>query len=116
MDFAIRACVAYIAARMSTGRDSSAVYDYTERKHRLISGDVNENHVGVYDHARRAHISGGGRSLYDHTERCHISLNVNGTEFDGYEYKSQSHFQGTVQGNDVLFYDFKERKHYHYAI
>jgi hypothetical protein len=116
MDSAVRACVAYIAGRLSTGQDSSAVYDYSERKHRSISGDVSDVHVGVYDYARHAHISGGGQSLYDHKEQCHIQLNVNGAHFDGYEYKTHSHFQGTVSGNGISLYDFKEQKYFNYSI
>lgn len=53
-----RACVAYACARLVSGRSTSAVFDYSQSKHVLISGTVNDRSVNVYDHDRECFMTG----------------------------------------------------------
>jgi hypothetical protein len=81
-----RACVAYIAGKLITGSGSSSVYDYSQSRHINISGTVDVSHVGVYDHNRGCHFSGNLPNLYDYGRGAHVSLNINGTQFGGYDF------------------------------
>lgn len=105
--------IAYIAARLQTGRSSSSVYDYKEGKHTSMSGNVSPNRIAVYDYSAGCHVSGSGSngnlSLYHYGNAAHISLRHTGKgKFSGFDYASSSHFSVTVQSSSVSFYDYGE--------
>ena len=67
-----RRAIAYIAGRLISGSNVSAVYDYIVSKYFNFSGDISPTAVSIYDHEQKCHISGSGTvsgnsiSLYDY--------------------------------------------------
>ncbi|TLN26978.1 hypothetical protein FDZ71_00330 [bacterium] len=116
MDSASRACVACAAARVSTGRVISHIYDYSQGRHVSIGGTVSGKTVSLYDYERSCHFSGTLPSLYDYGRSCHVQLNVNGSSFTGYDYGSGSHFSGSVSGNSVSLYDYGKGQYFNYSV
>jgi hypothetical protein len=104
-----KACIAYVAGRLVSGKLTSSVYDFSQSKHVLISGTVNGQNIAIYDHDRACHFGGSGNgtalSLYDYGRSSHISLQIQGNQFSGYDHGAGTHYSGTVSGNSVRIYD-----------
>jgi hypothetical protein len=111
----LRACLAYIAARLIGGSNRASVYDFARAKHISVSGTVDSKSVNIYDHDRGAHVTGTLPSLYDHGLGSHVSLTVNGAEFSGYDHGSASHYSGRLTGSTVTIFDHGTSQHYQYA-
>lgn len=111
MDPGTRRSVAYVAARIVTGKTSGSVYDYSAGGHTSMSATISASDVRAYDYGRGAHFSGRlqGRhySLYDYGRGAHVSLQIMGSKFSGYDYGAGCHFSGTVKSNgSVSLYDY----------
>lgn len=48
--------IAYLAARMQTGKAAGAVYDFTAGKYTWMSGTVTDTSINIYDHDRGCHL------------------------------------------------------------
>ncbi len=55
-----RACIAFIAGCLISGKTNSAIYDYSQSKHISINGKVKEGNVNIYDYSRSCYVSGSG--------------------------------------------------------
>jgi hypothetical protein len=102
-----RRSIAYIAARLISGRQGSSIYDYSGTGYTHFSGTVGNN-VAIYDHSASAHISGSSKQFYHHGLSAQISLTINGKNFSGYDYGSSTHFSGSVSQSNVTLYDYGE--------
>lgn len=120
MKQSVRACVAYIAARLIMKRDFSHFYDAAQARYLVISGSVGARAINVHDFARDCRMTGAGVrsrfSLYDHGEAGHLSLLIEGDRFEGYDYDTTCHFRGTVDGSNVSLYDYGEGRRYSYRL
>lgn len=115
-----RRVVAYIAARIISGKTASSIYDYELSKYFNISGEVNDVNVNVYDYDQSCYVSGsrssGEYSLYHYGNRKYIDLKINGQNFDGYDYDSKKHFSGNVNTNSISLYDYEDRKYHNLSL
>ena len=78
MKTSTRRAVAHIAGSLISGHTTATIYDYQDKRHVNMSGDIKTGGVAVYDYEQRCHITGSGGSLYHHGNRAHITLQVNG--------------------------------------
>lgn len=116
MDSSARACVAYVAARVVTGRKVPHIYDYSRSKYVSIDGSISGPEVQVYDYDRSCHFSGTLPSLYDYGRSSHVKVEIEGDKFSGYDYGSSQHFSGSVRDGSVSFYDYGEGAYFSYSI
>ena len=120
MDANTRACIAYIAGRLVSGKISSSVYNYASGRRIGVSGTIQPSRVNAFDQDELCHVSGNGidgkYSLYHHTQCHHIELEFNGERFKGYDYGTGSHFHGSVSGCSICLYDFEESSHFNYCV
>lgn len=120
MKQAVRACVAYIAARLIMKRDFSNFYDAWQGKYLVISGSVGARAIQIHDFERDCRVTGTGSrnafSLYDHGEAGHLSLLIRGDRFEGYDYGSTCHFRGVVDGSSISLYDYGEGRSFSYRL
>jgi hypothetical protein len=111
-----RRAVAYIAARIISNRNASAVYDYGEGKYFSIDGQINGAVVSVFDYSEHCHVDGTLPDLYHYGNQRHIEVKVNGRSFEGYDYDSKKHFAGNVNGQSISLYDYEHGKYFNYSI
>jgi hypothetical protein len=111
-----RHAVAYIAGRMASGRTSGSVYDYQERRHVNLSGNVTGSSISAYDYDQECHIAGSSTSLYHYGNRAHLTLKLSAARFSGYDYGSKAHFSGSVNGRSVSLYDYETGRYYNFSI
>jgi hypothetical protein len=116
-----RRSIAYIAARLITGKPSGSVYDYEVGQHTSMSATIEAGQVNAYDYGRSAHVTGNGASgefnLYDFGQSAHVSLKVEGTSFSGYDFGESCHFNGTVEASgSTSLYDYSEGRYFNYSI
>jgi hypothetical protein len=115
-----RACIAYIAGCLVSGKKASSVYDYSQSKHIMISGKVEKDEVQLYDHDRCCHLSGkktGNRfSLYHYGDGHFIDFALDDPKFEGYDYGAACHYSGEVRGDSINIYDYGESSSFSYSI
>jgi hypothetical protein len=71
----------------------------------------------VYDHSAGCHVTGASNgSLYHYGNGAHVGINVNGSQFQGYDYDAGNHYSGQVNGNAVTMYDHGEGVHFQYSM
>lgn len=99
--------LAYLAARLS-GLRSTSVYAYHTGEHTQMSGANGE----YFDFRRGERFS----ETHDHATGARWTIDLNGTEFSGYNYGNGHHFTGTVEGGSVRFYDHGAEAWYDYAV
>ena len=67
---------------------------------------------GFFDHGANAHVVRTDEGLFHHGLNQHIRLEVEGSQFRGYDHDSERRFNGTVQGQTVIVYDPAAGRHY----
>lgn len=112
----LRRGIAYIAGRIVSGQQASAVYDYTASGYFQLSGDVSSSRVNVYDYGRGCHLSGTPPSLYDYGTASYFDLKVEGPKVKGYDYASRTYYEATVDGRAISVYDFGEGSFFNYSV
>lgn len=116
----VASLVAFVAARLITGKNASSIYDYGRGGYHSISGNVSSSTVNVYDYEAASHFGGSGSSndlsLYHYGHGHHVSLKVRGKQFEGYDYGSSCHFSGTVSGTSISLYDYGTGSYRNYSI
>ena len=103
-----RRAIAYIAARLSLGRDVGEIYDPGTGAGHIYSGEFGQHAIRVYDYVRSCQLVGCRGALYDSAMRTPIQLCVTGHEFYGYDYACHRRFAGYVTESSVSFFDAAE--------
>ena len=116
----VRLAVAFVAGRIATGTRASSIFDYAESRHVHFGGTVRENFVNIFDGELGAHLSGTGKagrfSLVHYGESHRVTLEISGTQFQGFDHGTSSHFAGDVEGSAVKLFDYGEGQHFEYSI
>ena len=123
MNRSTRACVAYVAGRLISGKPATSIYDYSQSKHVSISGTVNGKNVNLFDNDRGCHIEGspGGDSsdmlnLFDGGGSHCVELSIRKNMFGGYDYGDAHHFRGEMKGNSIEIYDFLDSTSFNFIL
>jgi hypothetical protein len=111
----VRTAVAYIAARLIGGSQSSSIYSYSTGKYTQFSGTLNTDSVSIYDYERGCYISGSSQNMYHYGDSHAITLSVMGSQFQGFDYGTSTHFSGTVNYGSVSLFDYEEGKHFQFS-
>jgi len=112
----LRRAVAYIALRLASGKDASAVYDFEAGGYFQFSGEVGATQVNVYDDGRQCFLGGSPPSLYDYGKSSFFDFEAKGARFDGYDYGSSSFYEATVNGDSVSVYDYDVSAFFNYSL
>lgn len=120
MEAHTRACVAYVVARLVSGRDASAIFDNTQSTRISMSGTVEADRIDVLDHERGSRFAGSGDgktfNLVDHGAAGQVELTLYGYRFEGFDAGSQSHFFGEVHDAAVSLFDVGDSGYFHFSL
>ncbi len=109
MDSKLRACVAYVAGRLISGREFSVIYDDSRSTDVKIEGSIKTDYINLFDHDRQCYVAGQGNGnfydLHDYGGQCFFELSIEGDTFHGYDYQTPCSFKGEVKGDAVSLYD-----------
>lgn len=116
----LRTCIAYVAGRLISGRDSSAIFDNVQGKLIQIEGKVTAEDVKVFDQDRGCYLSGLGDGkafeLYDFGGMYYVELIINGNSFEGYDHGTPSLFKGDIKGDEISVFDDGEYKYFTFVL
>lgn len=105
----LRTCIAYVAGRLISGRNSSYIYDNSQAKLNCIEGQVSADNVKVFDQDRGCYLSGLGDGkafeLYDFGGMHYVELVLDGNSFEGYDHGTPSLFTGRIKGDEITIFD-----------
>ncbi len=114
----VRACVAYIAARLITECEFGSIYDCSRNRDFYICGCCDHNKIEVRDTDHGTVITGSSRDgkviLYNHEDSHYIEINISNHMFEGYDRKTNCHFSGEIDESSVLLYDYEDSGHFAY--
>lgn len=71
---------------------------------------------GFFDHGAAAHIARVDGGFYHHGLGAHVLLEVDGSQFRGFDHGSGRHFNGVVQGATAIVYDVEAQRHHLYKL
>ena len=109
MKTSTRRAVAHIAGSLISGHTTATIYDYQDKRHVNMSGDVKTGGVAVYDYEQRCHITGSGGSLYHHGNRAHITLQLNGARACPVDHVTGSRSQIRIEATSTVAWYMKSR-------
>ena len=117
----IRAALSFIAISIINKEEYDSIFDFSRSVHVLISGEIANESVGVFDHELNAHISGdyqqGSGALYHHGFQCHLSFEWDDSEFRGFVHGGEGgHLTGQIQGDSISLFDHSNSTHYHFSV
>ena len=120
LEQSVRACIAYAAGRLFSGRNACSLYDQSQSKQISIAGTVDPHRINVYDYNAGCLFSGTGSngrfSLYHYGSGHHIILDVEGNRFSGHDQEGDHKFTGTVNSNIITFYDGESGQYFDYSL
>lgn len=116
----LRTCIASIAGRIISGRDSSAIFDNHQEKLIRIEGEVTPENVKVFDQDRGCYLSGLGDGkaleLYDFGGMYYVELVIDGNRFEGYDHGTPCLFKGEISGDEITVYDDAESRNFSFVL
>lgn len=116
MKVGLRRGIAYLAQRVISEKDLSAIYDYDSGSYYQFSGDVSRARVNIYDYDRSCFLGGDPPSLYDYGEGNFFEFKIEGNRVNGYDYESGSFFEATVSDRNVSVYDYEVGAFFNYSV
>ena len=109
-----------MAARLIGGTDAKQITDHGRTLDVHMEGLVSNNAIDVYDFDGSGHLSGekseDGYTLFDHDEEQYVDLNLDGEEFEGFDYATGTRYQGEVRERSVRIFDYGEFTDFEYSL
>lgn len=116
----LRARIAYVAARLVGSTDAKEIADHARTVVVHIEGLVSASTIDVYDFSGSCRLSGekseDGFTLFDHSADQYVDLNLDGEEFEGFDYATGTRYQGEVQAGSVRIFDYGEFSDFEYSL
>ncbi len=113
-----RACMAFICGvKANAVLYKNIIHDYTQHKDYLFMVyEWEENNIRIYDIERNCIVQGEPTLLFNYYDGTYISLEWDGKDFRGFDYKSQNYYVGTVVEERIQIYDYETTEFYLYEL
>lgn len=112
----LRASIASIAAQLAGNDSSPAIYDYTQGNYVSFDGSVSKSTINISDRNDTVHLVGVLPNLHEERSGAFLTLQVDGTQFQGFDFESQKHFMGSLDGGLVTIFDCESGQHHHFNV
>ena len=117
----LRARIAYVAARLIVSSNAREIQDHARIKAVHIEGLVSGNTIDVFDFSSNCRISGeqseDGYSLFDYDANQYVDLNLDGNDFEGFDYATGTRYTGEVRDQrSVRIFDYGESSYFEYSL
>lgn len=100
-----RAMIAAAAFAFITGKKVAGVHDHSLRKDLRIAAECRGNQLQGYDGDRLAGFGGAPPELYDGGSRSFVSLEIDGSNAQGFDRISSTAFAAHITDERVQLYD-----------
>ena len=97
----LRARIAYVAARLIVDTSAKEIQDHARTVVVHIEGLVSRSTIDVFDFSSSCRLSGeqseDGFSLFDYDANQYVDLNLDGDDFEGFDYATGTRYTGEVR-------------------
>jgi len=115
-----RRAVAYIAGRIVSGKPAPSVYDHTTSRTYNFRGEFAATKITLRDLDSGSDIKGaGGSGMFTITQAGNgkpVSLKLNGSTFEGFDYETAKRYRGVITGTSVAVQDDQHGREFQYSI
>lgn len=116
----LRARVAYVAARLIVQSNAKEIQDHARTTAVHIEGLVSPDTIDVFDFSSSCRLSGeqteDGYSLFDYDGNQYVDLNLDGEDFEGFDYATGTRYTGEVRAHTVRIFDYGEFTGFEYSL
>jgi hypothetical protein len=116
----LRARIAYVAARLIVDSNAKEIQDHTRITAVHIEGLVSQGSIDIFDFSSSCRLSGeqteDGYSLFDYDANQYVDLNLDGDEFEGFDYATGTRYTGEVRAQNVRIFDYGEFTDFEYSL
>lgn len=116
MNANLRACVAYLVARLSGAGEHVMVFDFSGGRHVRHSGSVSGTSINVFAIDRGAYLTGAPPNLHDHGSGATVTLHLDGSAFNGLDWGSGKPYSGQVEPGMIRIRDEETAKIHNYGV
>ncbi len=116
----LRARIAYVAARLIADSSAKEIQDHARTATVHIEGLVSESAIDVFDFTSSCRLAGeqteDGYTLFDYDANEYVDLNLDGEEFEGFDYATGTRYTGEVRDRNVRIFDYGEFTDFEYIL
>jgi len=116
----LRARIAYVAARLIVNTSAKEIQDHARTLVVHIEGLVSPSTIDVFDFSSSCRLSGeqseDGFSLFDYDANQYVDLNLDGDDFEGFDYATGTRYTGEVRSRKVRIFDDGEFTGFEYSL
>ena len=116
----LRARIAYVAARLIISTNAKEIQDHARTTAIHIEGLVTDSAIDVFDFSPSCRLSGDksedGYSLFDYDANQYVDLNLDGEDFEGFDYATGTRYTGEVREQTVRIFDYGEFTDFEYSL
>lgn len=116
MNANLRACVAYLVARLAGAGEHVMVFDFGAGRHVRHSGTVSGSSINVFAIDRGAFLTGAPPNLHDHGSGATVTLHLDGTAFSGLDWGSGKPYSGQVEPGMIRIRDEETAQTHSYGV
>ena len=112
-------CVAYVAAKLISGKKILHLYDCSMAERINTSDLASPMSASPFASLKKVYLPGSPRTnryRYSFDNGQFIEITINGTSFIGVAKEGDAHFVGNVKGDAVYVYDQERSSHFNYRI
>lgn len=116
----LRARIAYVAARLIVDSTAKEIQDHARTTMVHIEGLVSQGSVDIFDFSSSCRLAGeqseDGYSLFDYDANQYVDLNLDGDDFEGFDYATGTRYTGEVRAQSVRIFDYGEFTDFEYSL
>lgn len=115
----VRRAVAFVAWRLITGHDSASIFDHAKARRVRFSGSISATKIAIRDQDGCELSGSGGSGMYTLTQGRGgkpITLKIDGTRFEGFDYGASRRYEGTIDRETLHLKEARGGEEFSYSV